>query len=44
MFEIDNLNSIDYITLNYVEIISLDSNKHTFNEISKTNSNKLKSN
>jgi hypothetical protein len=44
MFESDSLNSTDNITLNDVEIISLDSNKHKFNEISKTNSNKFKSN
>jgi hypothetical protein len=35
MFESDSLNSIDNITLNDVEIISLDSNKQKYNEISK---------
>ncbi len=44
MFESDSLNSINNIALNDVEIISLDSNKHEFNEISKKNSMQLKLN
>ncbi len=44
MFESESLDSIDIIALNDVEIISLDSNKCKFNEISKTNSKKLKLN
>ncbi len=44
MFESDSLNSINNIALNDVEFISLDSNKHEFNEISKKNSMQLKLN
>jgi hypothetical protein len=44
MFESDSLNYIDNNTLNDVEIMSLDSNKQKYNEISKTKSTQLKLN
>jgi hypothetical protein len=44
MFESESSNSNDNITLNDVEIISSNSNKRKFNEVSKTNSKQLRLN